>query len=369
MVKEQQGEEDPEGGQARGVAQNFGADDVAVHLLENDDEDDEHQALARVGEQQQQSAGDGAEEGAENGDDVGDAHDDADEHGVGYVQDGQDDAAEDADNQGVQELSGDKAAENLVDGPQVPENRVAGAAFFHQGEEELFPLAHELVPAHKQVDHDDDADGEVQQASGHVHHAGDQVHEGGEGIVLKPVGKGGGDPVGDIDQHPGVLPVGLQKGGELVEGALNHARQASDQLRQVFQQLGHDDGDEQGQHRQQHQGGEGGGQPPGRLFLYVVVEKILLGKPGEGVKQVSHNRTQQNGPQGAENAPQPRGQGAQVEHDLAHKEDHHDSQENQPAVEQDLFNGKFQSRPPFQETRFPGKLGKRIVNFILCHIV
>ena len=34
MVEQQQGEEDPEGGKACGVAQDLGADDVAVHLLQ-----------------------------------------------------------------------------------------------------------------------------------------------------------------------------------------------------------------------------------------------------------------------------------------------------------------------------------------------
>ena len=65
-----------------GIAQDHGADDVAVQLLEHQNEDDEVQALHGIDDQQQQRRGDRADVGTEEGDDVGDAHNDGDQHGI-----------------------------------------------------------------------------------------------------------------------------------------------------------------------------------------------------------------------------------------------------------------------------------------------
>ena len=69
------GQHDPEGRQAHVVAQDQRADHVAVQLLQYDDEHQEHQAVHRVFQQQQQRAGNRTDIGAEDGDDIGHADD------------------------------------------------------------------------------------------------------------------------------------------------------------------------------------------------------------------------------------------------------------------------------------------------------
>lgn len=81
----------------------------------------------RVGEQKDKSGGNGAKERPKDRNDVGNAHNDADEHGVGHVEKRQADAADNADNQGIQKFAGDKPAENPIDGPQVLQNHITGA--------------------------------------------------------------------------------------------------------------------------------------------------------------------------------------------------------------------------------------------------
>ena len=350
MVEEKQGEEDPEGGKARGVPQDLGADDVAVHLLEDDDEDQEDQALPRVGEQQQEGAGDGPEEGPEDRDDVGDPHNDADEGGIGHPQDRQDHPADDADDQGVHELAGDKAAEDLVDVPQMPEDGVAGGAALDRGVEDLFPLAHELIPAQKHIDHDDDADDEVQHALGGVPHPAEQLSQGGQGIVLEPASEKILDPLEQIGNEIGGYPVGGQEAGELIGKALDHAGQALDQGGQADHQLGDDKVGEGHQQDQEDQQSEQGRQGPGRFFLHVVVEQKLLGKPGQGIEQIGHDATHHDGPQRVHHPAQGFSDVADVEHRLDHQEDNDDPHQDHAAVVQDPLvsrpHGAPSSRQP-----------------------
>ena len=68
------GHHHPEAGDAGGIAQDLGADDVAVDLLQNDDEHDEDQALLGAHQQDQERTGYCAQERPEEGDHVGDAN-------------------------------------------------------------------------------------------------------------------------------------------------------------------------------------------------------------------------------------------------------------------------------------------------------
>lgn len=61
------GDDDPEARNADGLAQNFGTEDVAVELLEGNNENDKVEALAGAHEQDQKRAGDRAEEGPKMG--------------------------------------------------------------------------------------------------------------------------------------------------------------------------------------------------------------------------------------------------------------------------------------------------------------
>ena len=57
------GEQHPQRGDADGLAQDLGADEVAVQLLDEEDEHREDQRLDGVHQQQDEDAGDGADEG------------------------------------------------------------------------------------------------------------------------------------------------------------------------------------------------------------------------------------------------------------------------------------------------------------------
>ena len=114
--------DDPEAGEARLVAQDLGADDVAVHLLQGEDENGEIHRLQGAVQQDEEDAGDGPQEGAEEGDHVGDAHDDADKGRIREVQKGAADEADEADDEGVQDLAPDEAGEDLVHPAHRPED-------------------------------------------------------------------------------------------------------------------------------------------------------------------------------------------------------------------------------------------------------
>ena len=90
----QDGHDDPVAGDARGVAQNFGPQDVAVKLLEGHDEDHEHQTLLGTDQQDQECRRHRAQEGPEEGDHDGHAHHPADQRGVGQFQEGAADNAQ-----------------------------------------------------------------------------------------------------------------------------------------------------------------------------------------------------------------------------------------------------------------------------------
>lgn len=70
-----------QGRYADGLAQNFGADDIAVHLLDGNNQNQELEGVKWVDEHQNQQTGDCADEGAKHRDDVGNANHDRDQRG------------------------------------------------------------------------------------------------------------------------------------------------------------------------------------------------------------------------------------------------------------------------------------------------
>ena len=109
------GDDDAQGADTGVVAQDLGADDVAVQLLNDKDKDQEQKCFIGVGDQHYEEGGDGSDEGAEDRDDVGDAHEGGDEQVIGGdLKNAQHDEGQDADDQGVQDLAVDEAAEGLV---------------------------------------------------------------------------------------------------------------------------------------------------------------------------------------------------------------------------------------------------------------
>ena len=346
MVEQQQGEEHPKGRQARRVAQNFGADDVAVHLLQDDDEDQEDETFVGVGQQEQKRRGDGPKEGTEDGDDVGDAHDGADETGVGDAQNGQAGGTEQADDEGVQQLAGDEIGKDAVDDPQVLQDAVAGGALAAEGEEKFFTLAHEVVPAHEHIGHDDDPNDKVEHTDGGGSDPFHDVRQGRERVILEPGLEHPGHFVQRVLNDLGGLAVLHQKIGEIFGKALDHFRQTLDQRRKIHHHLGDDEIGEQKDQGQQDDGRKGGGEGAGRFGLHMMEEQKLLGKPRQGVEQVGHHAAQHDGPQRSDHAGQGMAYGAEIQHEPADQKDDHQTQQHQGAVEQDFLEGNFQLGEP-----------------------
>src|SRR5699024_9032764 len=111
-------------GQAGGVAQNLGADDVAVQLLQDEDESHKPEGLDGVGDEDQQGGGHRADEGTEEGDDVGEADDDRHQQGAGEAHNDADDIAQHADDGRVHNLANDEPAEGAVNIGDLLQNQV-----------------------------------------------------------------------------------------------------------------------------------------------------------------------------------------------------------------------------------------------------
>ena len=66
------------------------------------------------------------------------------------------------------------------------EAAVAGGALAAEGEEKLFPLAHEVVPAHEHIGHDDDPNDKVEHTDGGGSDPFHDVRQGRERVILEP---------------------------------------------------------------------------------------------------------------------------------------------------------------------------------------
>ena len=157
-------EQYPEASQACAVSQDLRSQDVAVKLLERDDEYDEIQAVHRVDHQKQQRRRDRSDERSEERDDVRDADDAADQQAVLPSEDAHDDEAQDTDDDGIDDLAADESSESLI--------RVLCAfqdlfcsLFLEVRDDDLLRLRRQRVFDVQDVDADDNADHEVEEES------------------------------------------------------------------------------------------------------------------------------------------------------------------------------------------------------------
>jgi len=123
-AKENNGKGDPEAGETGGVAENFRADDIPVHLLQNDDKNKEHQAVDRFFKEQDQQTRNGTDERTEKRDDVGDSHHHGNQRGGAESHRDAAQEAENADDRAVQQLSHKEAVEHLIRKADLPFNPV-----------------------------------------------------------------------------------------------------------------------------------------------------------------------------------------------------------------------------------------------------
>ena len=187
-------------------------------MLEDHDEDHEHQTLLGADQQDQECRRHRTQEGPEEGDHVGHAHHHADQRRVGHFQDGTADKAQDADDEGVQQLAADKAGEDGVHPPRAAHDRV-GIFLRQRGVDRLAAASQALFLHAHQIDGHDDAHDQVK---GKAHRAADaapdtvgQRHNGLLGPGQHLVGQKGhavGIALGDESGQPDTDPtVALQQ--------------------------------------------------------------------------------------------------------------------------------------------------------------
>ena len=131
-AEDQNGKHDPEARKAGRVAEDLRAEDIAVDLLKNDDEDNEVQRLKRTCDHDQDRARNSADKRAEERDNVRNTDNDRDQQREGRL-DGQQphrhhdahtDEAQHADDERVDELAGDEAAKHAVNVCDALDDRV-----------------------------------------------------------------------------------------------------------------------------------------------------------------------------------------------------------------------------------------------------
>ena len=193
----------------------MGVDQVALDLLQDDEEHHEPDGLHEGHRQDQQRAHDGADPRAENGDQGGDAHQHGDDRGVGQAEDQHAQQHQRAQNDGLDGLAGDELGERAADAAQKRQKR-RDPPLRERQVQQLFQLAgqrfllgqyvHGEHHAHQQVHHRrqhrrGDADGGVQQGRAAL---GQQVGELGQQVVFAQV---------DLRQSDGIL---LQRDAQVV---------------------------------------------------------------------------------------------------------------------------------------------------------
>ena len=169
-AEQQDGKQHPEAGKAGGVAQNLRPDDVAVHLLQDQNEQDEPERLDGVLDEDEQGGRDGTDERPEEGDDVGHTDDDRDQQRAGELEDEAGDVAQHTDDGGIQNLAVDEAAEHFIGVEDLFQNDIRPAGLDEAVQDHLALLA-ELLPASQQIHRNDDADDDVLQEGHEAHHA------------------------------------------------------------------------------------------------------------------------------------------------------------------------------------------------------
>ena len=118
----QNSDNDPDTGKAGFIAEDFRSDDIAVKLLEGQDEDQEIEGLHRGDQEDQEGAGNRAQKRPEEGDNIGHAHEDGHQGRIGEFENRTAHKAENTDNDRIQQFSADEAGEDAVGLLGAPED-------------------------------------------------------------------------------------------------------------------------------------------------------------------------------------------------------------------------------------------------------
>ena len=157
------GRKHPEARNADGVAENLRPDDVAVHLLQDKNEDDKIERLQRVHQQNEERARHKADDRPEERDDIRHADDRGDQSRVRHFEDQNTDVTQNADDGGIDDLTDDEAVEHAVDVAAEVENMI-GSLGREQGDDDFLALRLKCLLRPENIDRRDKADEEVHKA-------------------------------------------------------------------------------------------------------------------------------------------------------------------------------------------------------------
>ena len=162
-------EDNPEAGKPRGVTENLRTEDIAVELLENDNQDAEVERLSGIHHQHKEGAWNTADPRTEEWDYVGHADNHAYQNCVRRAYDTCTDKADNAYDNGVHNLAAEETDKRAMDKAEIGDDLIACLAV-KQGVDDLFRLPGKFLFAPQQVYGDDKADHKVPECLKHAEH-------------------------------------------------------------------------------------------------------------------------------------------------------------------------------------------------------
>lgn len=372
-AEQQDGEEHPEAGDPRGIPQDLWSQNVPVKLLQQEHEPHKIQALHRAHQQNKEGAGDRPDKRPEKRDHVGHPHDHAHQHHVGQLHQAHAAEADNADDQGVQELSDDEPAEHPMYVPGLGDDPVGplqGKYAVHR----LLPVDAEGILDVQHVGRHDDPDEDILQDRHQVHHAvghrGHHVPQVGQDIFIPGCQVGNYvlvDPglelqarvVEDLRGVRRQLGIVVQKAQKPHLQVVEVAGEGVDNPPYAGDQLGDHDRQQAAHHgeedRQAHRRGRALARHPGTLLtLYMALQNMLC-SPGnpvvDGCQQVGQHRPVDHRHQDLRQKSHPRPDPVHVDHDKDQQNAGGDDQKRgDPPVQ---VVGKFSiSHSVLQNSRF-----------------
>ena len=152
--------DNPEAGKPGGIAEDFRPEDIAVKLLDKDNQDTEIKRLPGINHQHKEGAGNTADPRTEKGNHIGHADNHAYQNGIRRADNTGADKADDADDNGVYDLAADKADEGTMDEAEICYQLVPGLAVKY-GIDYFLCLSGKFFFTSQQINGDNKADNKV----------------------------------------------------------------------------------------------------------------------------------------------------------------------------------------------------------------
>ena len=212
VAADHDGKQDPQGRDADGRAQDLRADEVAVHLLDDQDQHAEDDRLDRVNQQQNEDAGDRADEGAKYRDNIRDADKHTDEQCKIEPQDRHCHKRDNADDGRVNDLAHKEAREIHV-GVMADAQRVFRSLFRQEGMRQRAQLMEQMLLVRQHIDAGRNRGENRHKVRCHAADAGHDLRHGGAGHV-----------VDFLDHRLGIVQHFCGRRQVNAEALLNHAQ-------------------------------------------------------------------------------------------------------------------------------------------------